>query len=145
MISFLFKHVWCHIWAISAQYFRALSSTCGSCWKILDLLVALTREIFFQNSKKNFVSPGGHVISPIKWIWDIRSDGRKQYENAAKQKSCSFTCNWLRGNDDSRSISFFFFSLFHKDLKFIFGRYVDHNIEDEKDRYGNVLPSSFSI
>ena len=41
--------------------------------------------------------------------------------------------------------SLFFFSLFHKDLKFIFGRYVDHNIEDEKDRYGNVLPSSFSI
>ena len=144
MISFLSKHVWCHIWAISAQYFRALSSTCGSCWKVFGLLAALTREIFFSKLEKNFLSPGSHVISPIKWIWDIRSDGRKRYENAAKQKSCSFTCNRLNGNDDSRSISFFF-SLFHKDLKFIFGRYVDHSIEDEKDRYGNVLLSSFSI
>lgn len=142
--KFLSKHVWCHIWAISAQYFRALSSTCGSCWKIVDSLAALTREIFFKDSKKNFVSPGAYVISLIKWIRDIRSDGRKRYENASKQKSCSFTCNRLRGNDDSRSISFSF-SLFHKDLKFIFGRYVDHSIEDEKDRYGNVLLSSFSI
>ena len=41
--------------------------------------------------------------------------------------------------------SLFFLSLFHKDLKFIFGRYVDHSIEDEKDRYGNVLLTSFSI
>ena len=32
------------------------------CWKILHSFVALTREIFFQHEKRNFVSPSGHVM-----------------------------------------------------------------------------------
>ena len=33
--------------------------------KIFHSFAALTREIFFQHSKRNFVSPCGHVISSI--------------------------------------------------------------------------------
>ena len=33
------------------------------CWKIFHSFAALTREIFFQHEKRNFVSPSGHVIS----------------------------------------------------------------------------------
>ena len=33
--------------------------------KIFHLFAALTCEIFFQHSKRNFVSPRGHVISSI--------------------------------------------------------------------------------
>ena len=33
--------------------------------KIFHPFAALTREIFFQHSKRNFVSPRGHVISSI--------------------------------------------------------------------------------
>ena len=34
-----------------------------SCWKIFTSLAALTREIFLQQLKRNFVFPRGHVIS----------------------------------------------------------------------------------
>ena len=33
------------------------------CWKIFHSFAAVTREIFFQHEKKNFVSPSGHVMS----------------------------------------------------------------------------------
>ena len=33
--------------------------------KIFHSFAALTREIFFQHEKRNFVSPRGHVISSI--------------------------------------------------------------------------------
>ena len=37
-----------------------------SCWKKIFLsLSALTREIFFNKSKRNFISPRGHVISSL--------------------------------------------------------------------------------
>ena len=42
------------------------------CWKILSSFAALSREIFYQASKRNFVSPHGHVmtvlciLSPVK-------------------------------------------------------------------------------
>ena len=32
------------------------------CWKIFHSFAALTREIFFQHEKRNFVSPSGHVM-----------------------------------------------------------------------------------
>ena len=32
------------------------------CWKIFHSFAALTREIFFQQEKRNFVSPSGHVM-----------------------------------------------------------------------------------
>ena len=33
--------------------------------KMVHSFAALTREIFFQHEKRNFVSPRGHVISSI--------------------------------------------------------------------------------
>ena len=32
-----------------------------------------------------------------------------------------------------------FYSFFLKDLLYIFGRYVNHDVEEEKDRFGFVL------
>ena len=39
-------------------------------WKIFHLFAALTREII-QHSKRNFVSPRGHVISSISMVSNI--------------------------------------------------------------------------
>ena len=33
-----------------------------SCWKIFHSFAALSREIFFQHEKRNFVSPSSHVM-----------------------------------------------------------------------------------
>ena len=33
-----------------------------SCWKIFHSFATLTRKIFFQHEKRNFVSPSGHVM-----------------------------------------------------------------------------------
>ena len=39
--------------------------------KIFHSFAALTREIFFQQSKRNFLSPRGHVISSLNSLNNI--------------------------------------------------------------------------
>ena len=53
---------------IIVQYIEDITWLCGDtkfpfeCWKIVHEWAQLTSEIFFQQEKRNFVSPSGHEI-----------------------------------------------------------------------------------